>query len=141
MTTLPLNSQPIWPLAVYFFAVVFLVATMIVLSYALGQRHQQRATGEPYEGGIVSTGTSRIRLSANFYLLAMFFVIFDLESVFIFAWAISVREAGWLGYGEALVFIAILIAALIYLWRLGALEWQSGERRKQTRFRRFGSGV
>lgn len=114
---------------------------MIVLSYALGQRHQQRATGEPYEGGIVSTGTSRIRLSANFYLLAMFFVIFDLESVFIFAWAISVREAGWLGYGEALVFIAILIAALIYLWRLGALEWQSGERRKQTRFRRFGSGV
>lgn len=111
---------------------------MIVLSYALGQRHQQQATGQPYEGGIVSTGTSRIRFSANFYLLAMLFVIFDLESVFIFAWAISIRQAGWLGFNEALVFIAVLIAALIYLWRLGAIDWQPTGRRRQTRVGRPG---
>ncbi len=130
-----LDSQPIWPLAAYFFAVVFVVATMIALSYALGQRHQEKATAEPYEGGIVSTGTSRIRFSATFYLLAMVFVIFDLESVFIFAWAVSIREAGWPGYVEAIVFIGILVAALVYLWRLGALDWQSSGRRRQIGLR------
>jgi NADH-quinone oxidoreductase subunit A len=96
---------------------------MLGLSSLLGQRHTDRATGEPYESGIVSTGSARLRLSAEFYLVAMFFVIFDLEAVFIFAWAIAFREVGWAGYSEILVFIGILIAALIYLWRQGALDW------------------
>ncbi len=103
---------------------------MLGLSYVLGQRHHERATGQPYESGIISTGTARIRLSANFYLMAMFFVIFDLESVFIFAWAVVMRDAGWLGYSEALVFIAILGVALIYLWRLGALDWRLARQRR-----------
>ncbi len=107
---------------------------MIALSYVLGQRHHERATGQPYESGIVSTGTARVRLSANFYLVAMFFVIFDLESVFIFAWAIVIRQTGWLGYSEALVFIAILIAALIYLWRMGALDWRLARQKNPRLF-------
>ncbi len=60
----------------------------------------------------------------KFYLVAMFFVIFDLETVFIFAWAIAFREVGWTGYIEMLVFVGVLVAALIYLWRLGALDWR-----------------
>jgi len=104
---------------------------MIALSHVLGQRHQDRATGEPYESGIVSTGSARLRLSAKFYLVALFFVIFDLEAVFLFAWAIAFRELGWVGYVEILVFIGILVAALIYLWRLGALDWGPVDRRKQ----------
>lgn len=123
MNTLAIDMHTLWPLAVYFIVVILLVTAMIGLSYVLGQRHQESATGQPYESGIVSAGTARLRLSAKFYLVAMFFVIFDLESVFIFAWAIAVREAGWLGYSEALVFIGVLVAALIYLWRLGALDW------------------
>ncbi len=95
---------------------------MIGLSYILGQRHRERATGQPYESGIVSTGTARVRMSANFYLLAMLFVIFDLETVFIFAWAVVVRRVGWAGYSEAALFVAILFAVLIYLWRMGALD-------------------
>jgi NADH-quinone oxidoreductase subunit A len=108
---------------VYCGAVVVLVASMLALSHILGQRHMDRATSEPYESGIVSTGSARLRLSADFYLVAMFFVIFDLEAVFIFAWAIAFREVGWAGYTEILIFIGILIAALIYLWRQGALDW------------------
>jgi NADH-quinone oxidoreductase subunit A len=108
---------------VYCGAVIILVASMLALSHVLGQRHTERATGEPYESGIVSTGSARLRLSADFYLVAMFFVIFDLEAVFIFAWAIAFREVGWAGYTEILIFIGILIAALIYLWRQGALDW------------------
>ncbi len=108
---------------IYFFAVVVLVGGMIGLSYVLGQHHRDRHTGEPYESGIVSTGSARIRFDAKFYLIAMFFVIFDLEAMFVFAWAVVARDAGWQGYIDILVFIGVLVAALIYLWRLGALDW------------------
>jgi NADH-quinone oxidoreductase subunit A len=120
---------PLWPLAVYVAAVILLVAGMLAISHLLGQRHQARATGEPYESGIVSTGSARLRFSAQFYLIAMLFVIFDLEAVFIFAWAIAFREAGWTGYIGALAFIGVLVAALIYEWRLGAFDWGSKGRR------------
>jgi len=113
----------LWPLAVYFLAVVVLVTIMLTLSYFLGERHREKQTAEPYESGIVSTGSARVRFDIKFYLIAMFFVIFDLEAVFIFAWAVSIRENGWSGYAEMLFFIGILAAALVYLWRLGALEW------------------
>ena len=115
-----------WPLGAYFVLVLLLVAGMLVVSYLLGQRHNQRATGFPYEGGILSEGSARVRLSAKFYLVAMFFVIFDLEAVFIFTWAIAGRELGWAGYYEAVVFIGVLVAALTYLWRVGALNWFPG---------------
>ncbi len=113
----------LWPFLVYFALVLGLVGGMIAVSYILGQRHRERLTGEPYESGIAPTGSARLRLGVEFYLVAMFFVIFDLESVFIFAWAVALREAGWAGYYEILVFIGILVVALIYLWRLGALDW------------------
>jgi NADH-quinone oxidoreductase subunit A len=74
-----------------------------------------------------------VRLSAKFYLVAMFFVIFDLEAVFLFAWSVSVREAGWFGYFEVVVFVCILIATLAYLWRVGALDWRSGQQRFRAR--------
>ena len=119
----------LWPLAVYLLIVVMLVVAMLGLSFVLGQRHHNRATGTPYESGILSQGSARVRLSAKFYLVAMFFVIFDLEAVFIFAWAIAVRETGWTGYAEATSFIAVLLATLVYLWRVGALDWSQGSRR------------
>jgi NADH-quinone oxidoreductase subunit A len=121
-------SVPLWPLALYFILVLILVAVMLGLSYVLGQRHRERATGEPYESGIVSTGSARLRLAAKYYLVAMFFVVFDLEAVFIFAWAVAFREVGWAGYIQVLVFIGVLVAALIYLWRLGALDWGTTRR-------------
>ena len=112
-----------WVLLVYTVAVIGLVAGMIGVSYGLGQRHLKRATREPFELGIVSVGYGRFRLPVQFYLLAMFFVIFDLEAAFLYAWATAVRAAGWSGYIVMLIFIATLLAALAYLWRAGALEW------------------
>ena len=112
-----------WPLLVYFVFVVFLVAAVLGVSYLLGQRHSEPATGEPYEGGIVSEGSARVRFSVRYYLIAMFFVVFDLEAVFLFAWAGSAREVGWSGYFGLLLFVGLLGAALIYLWRSGALDW------------------
>jgi len=127
------NSTPLWPLLVYFIAVVMLAATMIVLSYLLGQRHKDRATDEPYESGIASTGTAQVRFDIRYYLIAMFFVVFDLEAIFIFAWAVAVRELGWYGYLEILLFVGMLFAALVYLWRQGVLDWGSWNRRVRKR--------
>lgn len=124
-----MNPESLWPLGLYAAAVMVVVTTMILLSHVLGQRHRERATSDPYESGMPVTGSARVRLSAKFYLVAMFFLIFDLESVFIFAWAVSAREVGWAGYIEIVVFITILLAALVYLWRLGALDWQAPRHR------------
>jgi NADH-quinone oxidoreductase subunit A len=124
-----LPAPPFWPVLLYCAAALAVVAGMVGVSYVLGQRHRERATGEPYESGIVAMGSARLRVSAKFYLIAMFFVIFDLESVFVFAWAVSAREVGWAGYLEVVVFIGILLATLVYLWRLGALDWVTPARR------------
>ncbi|MDA8088272.1 MAG: NADH-quinone oxidoreductase subunit A [Nitrospiraceae bacterium] len=124
-------TQRLWPLAVYFFLVIAMVAGMIGLSYVIGQRHRERETGQPYESGIVPTGTARLRFDVKFYLIAMFFVIFDLESLFIISWAIALRQSGWAGYIEILIFISVLVAALVYLWRLGALDWAAGKTEKE----------
>ncbi len=121
----------LWALGIYFVIVLFLVTAMLLVSYVLGQRHHEKATGSPYESGIVSAGSAHVRLSAKFYLVAMFFVVFDLQTAFIFAWAVAGRELGWSGYWEILIFTGVLIAALVYLWRLGALDW--GTIRRHTR--------
>lgn len=113
----------LWPFIVYFGAVLLLVATMLVLSWLLGQRRANKATNMPFESGVVSVGSPQIHMSVEFYLIAIFFVIFDLETVFIFAWAIAFFELGWQGYIAIMIFIAVLGIALIYEWRSGALEW------------------
>jgi len=119
------DAPMLWPLVVYFGAVIFVLVAMIVLAYIFGEQHKERVTGEPFEAGIPPTGSARQRVTAKFYLVAMFFVIFDLETIFIVIWALGVRQLGWAGYIEILIFIGILLAALIYLWRLGALDWGS----------------
>jgi NADH-quinone oxidoreductase subunit A len=124
-----MESPALWPLGAYFVAVVIILAGMIGLSYVLGERHREKQTAEPYESGIVPTGSARVRFDIKFYLIAMFFVIFDLEAVFIFAWAVSLRENGWPGYIEMMIFIGVLVATLVYLWRVKALEWGKDSRK------------
>jgi NADH-quinone oxidoreductase subunit A len=100
-----------------------LVGFLLTASFYLGERHRERVTSEPYESGIKPTGSTGVRLSIKFYLVALFFVIFDVESIFIFAWAIAFRKLGWAGYIEIIIFISILVLTLVYLWRMGALDW------------------
>jgi NADH-quinone oxidoreductase subunit A len=126
------SNPAVWPLAVFFILTVLLVVFILAFSFVLGQRHRSRATDEIFECGLVSTGSARVRFAAKFYLMAMFFVIFDLESVFIFVWSVGVRDLGWIGYLEVAIFISILLAALFYLWRVGALEWGTLKQKKDA---------
>jgi NADH-quinone oxidoreductase subunit A len=105
---------------------------MLGLSYVLGERHKARARGEPYESGIPPSGSARLRFDVKFYRVATYFVIFDVEAVFLLAWALSVRELGWAGYAQVLVFIGILVVALVYLWRIGALDWGTSGRQSDA---------
>ena len=113
----------LWPILAYGAIVLSLVCVMLGLSYVLGQRHKERATEEPYEGGIVSEGSARLRFSSQFYLIAMLFVIFDVETIFIVSWAIAFQELGWYGYIGVMVFVILLFVVLIYEWRNGALDF------------------
>ena len=117
------SSTEIWPLAIYTLLVILLVITMLGVSWLLGQRRRDDATNDPFESGIVSVGSSQVRISVEFYLVAIFFVIFDLEAVFIFAWAVAFFELGWKGYISMLIFIGVLGLALVYAWRIGGLDW------------------
>lgn len=117
------NMVVLWPLLLYAVIAVILVVVMLSLSYVLGERHKEPSTDIPYESGIDSTGSAHIRFPAHFYIVAMFFVIFDLEAVFIFTWAIALEDVGWTGYIGALIFIGILVAVLVYEWRIGALDF------------------
>jgi NADH-quinone oxidoreductase subunit A len=104
----------------YFVAVMAVIGVMLG-SYVLGQRHRDKATDFPYESGIMTTGNARLRFPAQFYLIAMFFVIFDLESIFVFIWSVAVRELGWRGFIHMSFFIGVLLISLFYLWRSDAL--------------------
>ena len=113
----------LWPFVVYFVAVLLLVATMLGLSYVLGQRRANKATNMPFESGVLSVGTPQIHMAVEFYLVAIFFVIFDLETVFIFAWAVAFFELGWEGFAAIALFVVILGVALVYELSTGALDW------------------
>ena len=123
----------IWPLALFLVMLCGLIVLMLTLPALLGGRRVSRAVNEPYECGIVPVGSTHFRMPIPFYLFAIFFVIFDLGVVFLFAWAVAVKETGWLGFTEALIFILILFAALIYLWRLGALDWRTQRQKLDLR--------
>ncbi len=129
MNTEAVFAADLLPLIVYFAAVLAITGIMLGGTYFLGQRHSAKAADETYESGIVATGDVHIRFSIQFYLLAIFFVIFDMESVFLFAWSVAFYESGWPGFIEALIFIAVLFASLIYLWVCGALDWRTRRQR------------
>ena len=120
-----LLEKPIyfWPFLVYTIIAFAIVVVMIGLSYVLGEKHKGKATDDPFESGIIPTGEAHLRFSSHFYLIAMFFVIFDLDAAFIMVWAVSFRELGIEGYLGVAVFILVFVVVLIYELGIGALNF------------------
>lgn len=112
-----------WSAIVFILAAIGLCAFMLIVPRLLGGQSKGLAKEENFESGVVSVGTARIRLSAKFYIVAIFFVIFDLEALYMFAYAISVREAGWVGFITVAIFIAELLVGLYYVLKMGGLNW------------------
>lgn len=117
-----------WSAIAFILAAIGLVLFMLFVPRLLGGRSQGTQKEEIFEAGVVGAGNARIRLSAKFYLVAIFFVIFDLEALYLYAYAVSVREAGWLGFAAAAIFITILIIGLVYELSLGAMNWAPADK-------------
>lgn len=126
------QSQQLWPLALYGTLVLIVVGSLLGISAVLGQRHSEPDTGQPYESGVIGTGSARLRFDVQFYLVAVFFVVFDLEAMFVLAWAVGLRQAGWAGFRAMSFFILVLLATLVYVWREGALDWSAAGRRRHA---------
>lgn len=122
----------LWPILIYFVITLALLVGVMLLSSVLGPKTQGHSTDLPYESGILSYGSARVKFGNHFFLYAIFFVIFDLETLFLFAWAIAFEQVGLAGFIEAGVFILILLIALRYLWRVGALNVIQAKAREPT---------
>jgi len=104
--------------------IAFTVAGAIVtLSWLIGQRKPNRAKMSPYECGVAPVGDARERFSVKFYLVAMLFILFDVEAVFLYPWAIILRELKMFGFLEMLVYVGIVLVGLFYVWKKGVLDW------------------
>ncbi|HMD49559.1 MAG TPA: NADH-quinone oxidoreductase subunit A [Bryobacteraceae bacterium] len=105
-------------------AIALLVATaLIAISALIGKRVYDRVKDSPYECGIAPTGSARERFSVKFYLVAIVFILFDIEAVFLYPWAVVYRELKMFAFFEMLLFVALILAGFFYVWKKGALDW------------------
>ena len=100
-----------------------LAAALITISYAFGKRVRNRVKDMPYESGIVPTGDARHRFSVKFYLVGMLFILFDIEAIFLYPWAVVFRDLKMFGFFEMLIFVALVLVGFFYVWKKGALDW------------------
>jgi len=113
----------IFSLFVFAGMVCLLIAVLLFISGWLGEKRRSTEKGRAYESGIIPTGSARLRYPVPFFLVAIFFLIFDVEGAFIFTWAIAWEELGWAGWLEITFFIGMLVLGLVYIWRKGGLQW------------------
>ena len=112
------------PLLVYSIIALGLVVTLVMVSFLLGPQKPHKSKLLPYESGIVPVQPARQRMSVRFYLTAMLFIIFDVEAVFFYPWAVVLHQLRWYGVIEMFVFIGVLLVALAHIWSKGGLEWE-----------------
>jgi NADH-quinone oxidoreductase subunit A len=111
------------PLLMHFGIAAALAAAIVILSWLIGQHKPGRAKMSPYECGVPPVGDARGRFSVKFYLVAMLFILFDVEVVFLYPWAIVLRKLKMFGFWEMLVYIGIVLVGLFYVWKKGVLDW------------------
>ncbi len=116
-------------LAVYGFMVLALIGVLLFLASWIGEKRENPEKLRPYESGVIPTGTARLRYPVPFYLVAIFFLIFDVEAAYIFSWAVACRELGWTGWLQISFFIILLLIGLLYIWRKRGLAWGPRARR------------
>jgi NADH-quinone oxidoreductase subunit A len=113
----------VFSLIVFGLMIMALIALLLFAASWLGEKKPTSEKLMPYESGIIPTGTARLRYPVPFYLVAIFFLLFDVEGAYIFAWAIAWEKLGWTGYLQISFFILVLILGLVYVWKKGGLEW------------------
>ncbi len=111
------------PLLIHFVVAASLAAILVTLSWIIGQRKPTAAKLSPYECGMTPIGDARERFSVKFYLVAMLFILFDVEAIFLYPWAVILRELKMFGFWEMLVYLGIVLVGFFYVWKKGVLDW------------------
>ncbi len=117
-----------FPVLVQGIIAIGLAAVLIGLSYLLGKKVRNVVKDTPYESGITPTGDARQRFSVKFYLVAMLFILFDIEAIFLYPWAVVYRDLKFFGFIEMLVFVVLILSGFFYIWKKGALDWSQSDR-------------
>ena len=118
---MPSEYIPIAVLVVFSVGIAFAI---VALGHLFGPRKRNKRKGEPYESGMVPIGPGQRRVPVHFYLIAVLFILFDIEIVFLLPWAVILRDLEIVGLIEMFVFVAVLLVGLVYAWKKGALEWE-----------------
>ena len=129
----PTGLEAYLPLVIHLLVAAFLAGMLITLSTLVGWKRPNKAKQQPYECGITPTGDAREPFSVKFYLVAIIFILFDVEAIFLYPWAFIFKSLRWFGFVEMLLYIGILLVGYFYLWKKGALDWnRPAARRDRT---------
>uniref|UniRef100_UPI003F7A7698 NADH-quinone oxidoreductase subunit A n=1 Tax=Buchnera aphidicola TaxID=9 RepID=UPI003F7A7698 len=118
------------PVISFILTSLFICSIILFLGYILGGKSNSNKKNIPFESGITSIGNTKIRFSIHFYLIAMFFVIFDIESIYLYSWSVSIHFSKWTGFIEAILFITTLLISLFYLFSTKSLYWNEKKKNK-----------
>ena len=110
-------------LTIYGVLILAVIAFMLLAASWLGEKKENPEKSRPYECGVIPTGSARLRYPVPFYLVAIFFLIFDVEGAYIFTWAVAYEDLGWAGWLQMALFIVLLLVGLLYVWNKGGLDW------------------
>src|ERR1700733_14601551 len=116
-----------FPILVQAVIAMVVAAALITISYVFGKRIRNRVKDMPYESGIVPTGDARQRFSVKFYLVAMLFILFDIEAIFLYPWGVVYRELKRFAVVEMLIFVVLILSGFFYIWKKGALDWSGAD--------------
>ena len=114
-----------FPVLVQIVIAVGIAAALIAASTLLGKRARSPLKDTPYESGMAPVGSARERFSVKFYLVGMIFILFDIEAVFLYPWAVVFRQLKLFGFFEMAIFVALILVGFFYVWKKGALDWSS----------------
>ena len=112
------------PILIYLIVSIGVAVVMVVLSETVGKKTHTPVKDMAYECGMIPTGDARSRYSVKFFVIAMFFLVFDIEAIFLYPWGVVYKDLGWFGLVEMGIFILVLAVGLAYVWGKGALEWE-----------------
>jgi NADH-quinone oxidoreductase subunit A len=131
----PPNFESYLALGIYAGIAVFLIAVLLLLSWGLGHKTRSQQKQEPYESGLLPVDNARLKGPVPFYLVAIFFVIFDVEVIFVASWAVASDRLGWSGFAHVCFFIFILFLGLVHIWKTGGLDWEPRAQREGRKAR------
>ena len=120
-------AQTYFPIVVQIALAMLVAGAMVSLSFLLGKRVKNRAKDMPYESGMTPTGDARHRFSVKFYLVAMLFILFDMEAIFLYPWAVVFKEMKLFAFFEMVLFIALVLCGFFYIWKKGVLDWSADD--------------